>query len=55
MLTNWEELQKARRKVAKWQRIADKELIGAKYQKAIIKLHKWENREDYWFEQCQKD
>lgn len=54
-LTNYEELEKARRKVAKWNRRAEKEVTGAKYQEAIIKLREWEQKEDYWFNKWQDE
>jgi hypothetical protein len=45
----YEKLEKARRKVAKWNRKADKAVVGAKYQLARIKLRHWEQEEEYWF------
>jgi phage shock protein A len=46
----YEQLDKARRKVAKWNRKAEKALIGAKYQLARLKLAHWEQKVMYWEE-----
>jgi hypothetical protein len=46
----YEELAKARRKVAKWNRKAEKAVVGSDYQAATIKLRYWEQQEEIWFE-----
>ena len=54
-LTSYEQLQKARRKLAKWHRKAAKYIIGPEYQKATIKIREWEQKEDYWFNKWQDE
>lgn len=49
-----EELAKARRKLAKWQRKADKAVAGADYQAATIKIRWWEEQEEIWSEQVRR-
>lgn len=46
----WEMLQKARRKVSKWDRKAGKAVTGAKYQAAMIRKRHWEEQENIWFD-----
>ena len=53
--SNYEQLQKARRKLKKWHRKATKAVAGADYQYATIKLREWENAEDYWFNKWQDE
>lgn len=51
----YDKLEKARRKVAKWRRKADKAVVGAAYQYATIKLREWEKKEEYWFERWSQE
>lgn len=46
----YEMWKKAERKVAKWERKADKAVTGAKYQAAVIKKRHWEDQEMVWHE-----